>query len=513
MSEGVGGGGGDGARMGADVDAMDDVDADDPAAWPGLEALPESPPAEYPTRRPWRPRARAEIAVPARPQPRPDVVDEIAPRRRPRSHARLIASLALVAVLLLASLIVLLRRDATEASSAAGRPTTTTTVPGSSTTAPPSTTTPTSTTTTDPAAPTTKPPPDPLLAATIAEVSQFVVGQRGFELGEPIEAIRLPTDQFEDSVRAAIMPQEAEIAAEGNMLKLWGLIDPDVDYVKRYLDNYPKLVGAYFDPGQKRVVVRGEVGTPVSPELKVVLAHELTHAFDFRAFDLYDRTYPDPHTEQQLGFRALLEGDAQRVEKLWAAAHGEAVGDVRAAGQSDVIASRFAATYELGERLVDDIVARGGEPAVNAAFGDPPSTSEQVIHPEKYATKEAPLPMEDPAADGEPLWTGVTGELATSQVLRSALGPDLADRAAAGWGNDKSVVWVQSPSEGGLTCLRIAYVMDTPEDLAELEDGFARWVRQKPRRTGRREGDTVIVTMCEKVPPPPRPFEGPGQTA
>jgi hypothetical protein len=272
--------------------------------------------------------------------------------------------------------------------------------------------------------------------------------------------------------------------------------------VADYLDEYPTLVGAYFDPATKGVVVRGEAGTPVNPDLQLALAHELTHALDYQTFDLSNRVYPDPATEQQFGLEVLKEGDAQRIEGLWADAHSLVLGD--GGGQyGDVIATRFAATYELGEALVDDIVARGGQAQLNRDFDDPPMTSEQIMHPEKYAVREAPVPLDEPVADGDAIWRGVTGEYTTGQMLASENPPDVASRAAAGWGNDKGVMWVQRPDEGGLTCLRIAYVMDTPADVAELEDAFARWVEAGPDRTAFREADTIVVTSCAPVPPPP----------
>ena len=157
----------------------------------------------------------------------------------------------------------------------------------------------------------------------------------------------------------------------------------------------------------------------------------------------------------------------------------------------------------LGLALVDDIVARGGEAALNAAFDDPPTTSEQVLHPEKFAVREPVVPLDEPPADGTLLWAGVTGEYTTGQMLGAVLPDDWADSAAAGWGNDKGVIWMQTPDEGGLTCLRIAYAMDTAVDLDELEDAFLVWAQEGENRVVGRQGDTLIVQSCEPVPPPP----------
>jgi hypothetical protein len=54
------------------------------------------------------------------------------------------------------------------------------------------------------------------------------------------------------------------------------------------------------------------------------------------------------------------------------------------------------------------------------------------------------------------------------------------------------VTWEDSP---GNVCIRIAYAMDTPTDLDELEDAYTSWA--EPRgATVERLGDQLEVTSC-----------------
>lgn len=483
---------------------------DDLASWPGLESLPPSPPVEYPPPRPFR---RTRVRHPPAALPPPGAVGvasaadgpAVPPGSTRRRTGPITLVAAVVAFVVLASAALVVGRDQVdqdEAAATAASTTTTIDQASTSTTAPDPTSAPSTTSTLAPL----EVPPDPPLAEAIAEVSVFVADNRGLAFAGPVDAIRLPDAEFEQRLRERAMADALAIEAEGNMLKLLGLVDPDVDYLALYLATVPAMIGAYFDPESSRIVARGEPGTPVGAELRVTLAHELTHALDFERFDLASRSYADPDTEQQFGLDALIEGDAMRIEHLWAQAHGEVPATVMAGEDGDFLSSRIAVTYELGEKLVDDIVARGGLAALDAAFDDPPTTSEQIMHPEKYAAREVGLPIEAPTADGDPLWTGVTGEYTTGQMLRSAVGPEVADRAAAGWGNDRGVLWLQPPSEGGLTCRRIAYTMDGPADLAELDDAFASWARAAPHRTALLQTDRLVVTMCDDVPPPPVDF-------
>ena len=80
--------------------------------------------------------------------------------------------------------------------------------------------------------------------------------------------------------------------------------------------------------------------------------------------------------------------------------------------------------------------------AVNAAFERIPESTEQVIHPEKYAESEQPLnvDMPDLAKALGVGWTethrDVMGELFIRSLLSDRLEPEAYEAAAAGWGGD-----------------------------------------------------------------------------
>ncbi len=491
----------------------DEIDAE-AAAWPGLESLPPSPPLEYPPARPFRRRRRPEpvIVAPSTPSPcgpaalSPESTLAVPPRRR--SRGPLIAALVAVLVLLVLvpALVVLGRDDGEQEEMAAATATTTTAQSSTSTSEAESTTTTSTSTTSATAPPAPRPPlaptPDPPLDAAIAEGAAFVEANRGLAFTAAPVGVRLPDAEFEARVREQAVARLPAIEAEGSMLKLQGVIAEDTDYVEEYLSTYPTLVGAYYDSATTWVVLRGQPGSPVDAEVAELIAHELTHVVDDQHFAFATRAYIDPGTELQFGLRAVSEGDAQRTQRRWAEAHGRRWLPPSAGGRDGVVAAQFDISYVLGELLVDDVVARGGLDALNVAFDDPPSTSEQILHPAKYHEREQPIAMPAPEPGGSPVWEGVTGEYTTGLMLASVLEQEAAERAAEGWGNDRGVMWVQTPADGGLTCLRIAYVMDTPEDREELENAFAAWSYEAENRYVYREGDTVIVTSCAPVPPP-----------
>src|SRR3954454_6853889 len=136
---------------------------------------------------------------------------------------------------------------------------------------------------------------------------------------------------------------------------------------------------AVYNPGDKRVRVRG---TEMTPALRVTLVHELTHAAQDQHFDA------GRHLDTQgeaAAFRALLEGDAMRIEDRYIDQFSD---DERKAyeDQADkdfsdseakltdvppAVTAYFAAPYTLGRQLVQLLDDQGGNSAVDDALVDP----------------------------------------------------------------------------------------------------------------------------------------------
>jgi hypothetical protein len=135
--------------------------------------------------------------------------------------------------------------------------------------------------------------------------------------------------------------------------------------------------------------------------------------------------------------------------------------------------------YVQGLSFVQGLQASGGWPAVDAAFAKPPASTEQIIHPEKYASGEAPiavtLPSDLAARVGSGWKVGLEdtfGEFQLAVWLRgnTAIGAGGANAAAAGWGGDRVAV-LDGPNGSWAVVLRTAW--DTPADAAAFESAAA----------------------------------------
>jgi len=137
---------------------------------------------------------------------------------------------------------------------------------------------------------------------------------------------------------------------------------------------------------------------------------------------------------------------------------------------------------------------------VDAAYRQPPTSTEQVIHIEKYLGREAPMRIapEALADDMGNGWRNVEsttiGEAMVGIWLRQ-LGVGLADAttAANGWGGDRLTV-AEGPANQWAMAWQIAW--DTPDDADEFVAQHADVTADLPFKTVlRRSGPSSVFVF------------------
>jgi len=246
------------------------------------------------------------------------------------------------------------------------------------------------------------------------------------------------------------------------------------------------LLGAgvvdFYDPETGALVVRG---TGLTPYVRTTIAHELTHALDDQYHDLDRPEYDDAQDEVAFGFSAIVEGNARRVEAAYKASLSD---DEQFQADAEelqlsqgfdfgsippVLIQMLAAPYQLGQTLVDRIVDDRGNEGLAAALADPPHTSEQVIDPDAYESRETAIDVPHPQAQGTVVDEGAVGELLIQLLLAPEIGGDDAREAAEGWGGDWSVTW----RDGDRSCAAVTIVGDDVNDTEELRQAFDHWAQ------------------------------------
>jgi hypothetical protein len=421
-----------------------------------------------------------------------------------------VAAASAVVVLLVAAAFLIGRRVGDEVSTAAGSSVPSTSAATSTATfVGPSSTAPGQSSTTAPRSTTTVPPNAPLLderrlELELAQLAAFVAEQRGHMFKRPVGSSLLDEQDFGDRLMEQFTPEELE--ARGRMLATLGLLPTGEDFAQMLRDVLVSSVPAFYAADTEEIVVKRQ---PLTADLRQALVHELTHALDDQYFTLDRAEYEHRKDEIALGLRALAEGSARRIERRWHDLFNTgAPFGVRSTpldqqtdpdGNPAIIAGQMAEISVLGEALVDDIVSRSGLNGLDGAFGVPPTTSEQVMHPDKFAAREPRIEVDPPPYEGRKISDGVFGELLTRQLLESRIGRERAEVAATGWGGDW---YVEYTDDAGQSCLRVDWQMDSPDDLDELASGFAAW--QEAGGMGqveRPDAETLRFTNC--LPPPP----------
>jgi hypothetical protein len=147
--------------------------------------------------------------------------------------------------------------------------------------------------------------------------------------------------------------------------------------------------------------------------------------------------------------------------------------------------------YDQGLNFVKILYESGNWAEVNQAYTNPPASTEQIMHVDKYLRHESPVsvPARDVADRLDGSWRLVThdtlGEWTTYLMLGYAADQaaqvDLAtaERAAAGWGGDTYQVFYNDGA--GQSILVADWVWDTSSDAVDFRGTLASMLSNRYR--------------------------------
>ena len=327
-------------------------------------------------------------------------------------------------------------------------------------------------------------------AATYTKIEGQVEGLRGLKATSPVARGVFDTPGLCAYLRDGFHKDnpEALVKATETLYKELGLMAPDADLEKLWLELLTSQVAGLYDDKTKHMYVVSKDGA-IGPVEEITYAHEYTHALQDQAFDLRklvgDATDQSDRTTAR---SALVEGDATLLMSLWAQRYltPAQLGQVGSASDpaSEAILAKMPAIlkdplmfpYTSGLQLAIGAFTTGGYGAVDQLFATPPDTTEQVLHADKLASREQPVKVtfpEDLAARLGDGWKvslqDTLGEMLLEIVLRDG-GATASHDAAAGWGGDR-VALVEGPN--GQKAVVLDTTWDTAADAAEFEQALA----------------------------------------
>jgi hypothetical protein len=340
---------------------------------------------------------------------------------------------------------------------------------------------------------TVKAPKEALLAAA-DEITRQVGALRGLPAKNPLQRGVLSRSEIGQKLKERIAKEYTpeEVRNESRVLKRLGLLAPDADYEKLILDILMEQVAGFYDPFVGKLFIADWL--PLEMQ-RPALAHEIQHALQDQHFDLKRFATPiKDDGDRQLARAALVEGDGTAVMlEFQAQAMGlplDQLPDLIAQIGKQMLQGGMGNTPQfdkappfLKETLIFPYLGgltfvahlHRGAPwsKVDAVFKNPPESTEQVLHPEKYLAKELPVkivpaPLPSLSALKE-LRRDVLGELAWKVLLASKLPEEVAQKAAAGWGGDRYVAFADAASNDSPVTIVNLSVWDTETDAKEVE--------------------------------------------
>ncbi len=334
------------------------------------------------------------------------------------------------------------------------------------------------------------------IETAMAEIEQQVMALRGLSAPSPVGRQLMTLDELKAYNIESFAEDYSRDEARDDTLSLaaFGLLDPSFELYDFYIDLYSEdILGMYDDEARQLFVItdRGRLGAVE----RSTFAHEFQHAlqdqnYGLAALGLSDEGW-EADSERAAGAQALVEGEATLLEQIWQDQYFTPADwrDYNASAYADPDSAYFRAPaflqkdfyfpYDQGYQFVKRLYERGGWAEVDAAYTNPPLSTEMILHPEKYDAGEVPqivaaAVLTDTLGSGwRQVDSGVIGEWYTSLVLEQHIAENTAATAAAGWGGDHyTVSYDQAANQ---TVVVWQTVWDSTSDAEEFVDAFKEY--------------------------------------
>lgn len=312
------------------------------------------------------------------------------------------------------------------------------------------------------------PTPTPAsIDAQMDQIQQDVISYRGLKMDKPLSRSLLTTAQLKDHVINEFFNDytAADAQQDEEELSAFGLLPANFDLHDFYIKLYSEQIAGYYDSKTKDMYVVSDEG--FNGTERMTYAHEFTHVLQDQNYDLengikMNEEYCKNETEYCAAVSALVEGDATLSEQYWYFKYStdqdkKQISDFQQTYVSPVYDSApaymkqdFLFPYSQGLDFVTSLYAKNKWSSIDAAFKNPPVSTEQILHPEKYPD-EVPVKVMLPdltktlGKDWTEIDRNVMGEwytylmLADGSDAKFRLDDQTAKDASAGWGGDTYV--------------------------------------------------------------------------
>jgi hypothetical protein len=348
--------------------------------------------------------------------------------------------------------------------------------------------------------------PDTASLGATDSILQSVSRLRGLEIKRPVKSGLKTKDEIEQSVIRDMDEETSpeEFAATTKTLTKLGLLPKGFrlrDYIVKLLR---EQVAGFYEPKSQEFFLAAWL--PI-PEQKTVMAHELMHALQDQHFNLRRfEHWPKGDSDAEMAAHALVEGEATIVMYQYTAEKDHLEFDVtkmdsltaRMLEQSDdmdparypvlsnaptVLREGLQFPYIYGIGFVQEILKRRSWKGVNQSYDRLPTSTEQIIHPERFLFRDDPVKIK--VADLQsvlgPKWrkvdADVNGEYGYQLLLGEFIDKREARVAADGWDGDCYELFEDTTT--GALLLAQYTTWDRASDAKEFFDLYSKRIEKR----------------------------------
>jgi hypothetical protein len=302
---------------------------------------------------------------------------------------------------------------------------------------------------------------------------------------------------LEQRVKETIKP--ADLRAEELTLKLLGLVPQDFDLRQNTVDLLTEQAAAFYDYNKKKLFMLED---SAGSDEEIALVHELAHALADQHFPLGKYISEGLRSDDAATARqAVMEGQASWLMTAYLSKKSGGPGEV-----SDAVLDLMTHTMEaspeqypvfskapayIREMLVfpysdgmlfqNAVFQKLGRESFSEVFRNPPASTQQIIHPDRYLAHVLPQ-IPDPPQPPKPrefrkLAVGTLGELdfriLLAQYLGKQNGVELASHLRG------SSYELLEHKHAGFDVLAYASIWDSAETAAKFLDQYVQVLRGK----------------------------------
>jgi len=293
--------------------------------------------------------------------------------------------------------------------------------------------------------------------------------ERGLKFLKPVSYRSMKSAEFRGFLVKKIRQQytPAQMRDYARSLAMVGLLPEGTDFEAKMMEVMDEQVAAFYD--QDKAELYTFTDSPLTSNLKrMIVAHEVTHALQDQHFRISKWPLKRKDNDDLVAAHmAVLEGDAtQTMAKVYMrgldmrTALTDLAGAMAQSTEKFMRAPRYFRDmllfpYQEGQAFIVALEQMGGRELVSCAFKNPPTSTSQILHLDKFHPQREDGVLIQPQVKMEAGWrrlvTNVVGEFGIIVLLRQFDHARDAAAIAAGWRGDRYVAF-DTGKGNGLLC-------------------------------------------------------------